>query len=104
MPFSLNAVEILVLIGGFTVWPIAPAIIAGWACGWKMRGISISGGLALGVIFGVAVAFLQLKALAWDIGVDVQNWMYLLTPATSIILTVAACGLTAMIARKLGRA
>ena len=96
---------ILVVVGIYTVWPVVPAIIAGWACGKKLRGVSIGGGLAAGVACGIVVALLQPKVLTWirwDLDVYIYNWMYLFTPAASILLTVALCLLWVLTARRLG--
>lgn len=89
------------------VMPVAPSLIAGWVCGKMVRGVSISGGLALGAVCGIAMAVLQPDAVTYIssvLGVHVSNGMYLATPVVGVLLTVAVCFLWAMIARRLGRA
>jgi len=81
------------------IMPLVPAVLAGWVCGMKMRGISIGGGVTLGVLCGIAMIILQPVVLAyirWDLDITIHQWMYVAIAGISAVLSVIACYLWAL--------
>ncbi len=83
---GMSAIAIVATIFGFLVLPLAPSVIAGWICGRLMRGVSVAGGLTLGVFCGIVMIVLQPMMLAyirWDLGVLINPSMDLVVAAIS---------------------
>ena len=62
-PAWLALVNFVVFLVGLFAFAATLPVLAGLACGWRMRDLSIGNGLAVGVVVGVLAFLLSLAAI-----------------------------------------
>ena len=90
--FNPSAIPSVIFV--FLILPLAPAVIVGWILGKQMRGVSIAGGVTLGVLCGIARVALQPVSRACStrhVVVPIHNGMFLGTPIVSAALSALVC-------------
>ena len=96
---GIGGSAILAAVFGFLIMPLVPGVVAGWVCGKTVRGISVMGGLVLGVLCGIAMIVLQpvvLVYIRFDLDVMIHPGMYLMVAVASAVLSSVACMLWAL--------